>query len=207
MCSAAGTCEQVWQDGAAAGTLTVTTLADDIELSADGSGYLVGHYSEDGLPADMFAVGDPIGAGLSGDEFPPVAGLSARGVAPINTDMAGTWFVLQDGQDNEVTWSPGTDPDACIELVINGHNAAHGLPLDPILHCVSRDDGSLNIPQALVEAFTVGAWLGDFNDVSCLGMDCIPSEISRTTRHSVEAEPGPVELVVRSTTFFGWEHW
>ena len=38
-------------------------------------------------------------------------------------------------------------------------------------------------------------------------MDCIPSEISRTTRHTGEAEPGPVELVVRSTTFFGWEHW
>ena len=93
-----------------------------------------------------------------------------------------------------------------VEVIVNGHNAGHGLPLDAILHCVTQDSGSLAIPASLVQGFPHGEWLGTFDGTACEGMDCLPCELSRFTRHVVDAEPGPVELVVRSSTYFGWSH-
>ncbi len=206
LCAASGECEPVWLEGADAGILTVSVPAGSFELQPDGSGYLVGHYAETDLPADLFGSGDPVMASLSGDQFPPLVGLTARGVAPIDIDLAGVWLPLLDEQDTVITWTPGPDPSACVEVVINGHNAGHGLPLDAILHCVTQDSGSLAIPATLAQDFPTGEWLGEFNGTCCEGLDCLPSELSRFTRHVIQADPGPVELVVRSTTYFGWSH-
>jgi len=206
LCAASGACEPVWLDGAAAGSLTVGAPGGTWELAPDGSGYFTGHYTEAGLPAELFSAGDPVTAALSGDDFPAVAGLSATGVASVDTDLAGTWLPLADDQDTLITWTPGPDPAACVEVVINSHNSGHGLPLDAVIHCVGPDSGSLAIPAALTQAFPPGEWLGGFDGTACEGMDCLPSELSRFNRHVVQAEPGDVELVVRSTTYFAWSH-
>jgi len=206
LCAASGECEPVWLDGADAGTLIIDAPGGVFELVPDGSGYFTGHYAETDLPGELFAAGDPVSAELTGDTFPPLAGLTARGVAPIDTDLAGVRLVLDDDHDTVLTWTPGPDPSACVEVVVNGHNAGHGLPLDAVLHCVTTDSGSLTLPVALVREFPAGAWLGEFDGTACEGLDCLPSELSRFTRHVLGADPGPVELVVRSTTYFAWEH-
>jgi len=206
LCGASGDCEPVWLEGADAGILTVATPSGTFDLPPDGTGYFTGHYAERDLPADLFGAGDEVTAAMTGDVFPPLTGLAARGVSPIDTDLSGTWLPLLDDQDTVVTWSPGPDPTACVEVIVNGHNAGHGLPLDAVLHCVTQDSGSLAIPASLVQGFPQGEWLGTFDGTACEGMDCLPSELSRFTRHVVDAEPGPVELVVRSTTYFAWSH-
>jgi hypothetical protein len=206
LCAASGDCEPVWLDGADAGTLTIDAPAGVFELPPDGSGYFTGHYSEFDLPADLFSAGESVSAQLSGDTFGALAGLVARGVAPIDVDLAGVRLALDDDQDTVLSWTPGPDPAACVEVIINGHNAGHGTPLDAILHCVTQDSGSLSLPVSLVQEFPSGEWQGEFNGTACEGLDCLPSELSRFTRHVVDAGPGPVELVVRSTTYFAWTH-
>jgi len=205
MCAADGTCQPVWSEPLEAGLLTITGVGDPVVLEPVGSGYITGNYHTHTTPPDLFAAFETITASFAGDVF-PAAELSARGVAPIDLDYSGIFLPLVDGQDNVVTWTPGPDADACVSLLINGHNAGHGLPLGDIIWCVGPDDGSLTIPQAVVEAFEDGEWLGEFGGVSCEGLDCPPSVLSRYTRNEVEVDPGPVELIVRSTVYMGWTH-
>ncbi len=205
MCAADGTCQEVWAQGASAGTLTVTGVGDTLELEPSGSAYITGLYHTYTAPSDLFAAGDTVTASFSGDVF-PASTVSARGVAPMDTGLAGTFLPLVDGQDLVLSWTPGPDPDACVELIVNGHNAAHGLPLGDIIWCVGPDDGTLTVPQAVVEAFPYGTWLGGFDGACCEGLDCPVSEFSRFTRNAVEAAPGQVELIVRSTAYLGWTH-
>ncbi len=185
--------------GISAGDLTVEGLGDPIVIEAQeySPGYYWGPWD---LDADIFEAGDPIDVSFSGDTFPAVQ-LHVRGVATIDRDLATDVLTLVDGQDNVLTWTPGDDPGACVELRVNGANAAHGMPLDDLIWCLGPDTGSLTIPRAVVEAFPHGA-----TEEICVSHDCPESELRRTTRQSVETGAGRAAAEVRSITYFTYEH-
>ena len=185
--------------GVSGGTLTVLGLGDPIEITAEdwNPGMYVGPA---GLPVDLFDSSDAVGAALSGGDFPAVT-LGAKGVDPVEPDLVETGFEMVDGQDAEITWTPGADPEACVRAVLNGFNATHGAPLDDIIECEGTDTGSLAIPQALVEEFPHG----ETPEVT-EGYDWPHSELSRYARSSEDVAAGPARLVVRSTAYFLMSH-
>ena len=185
--------------GISAGTLTVEGLGDPIAIDTDdwNPGYYWGPWD---LPDDLFDAGDPITATFSGADFPGLS-LAATGVDAVDPSLFEELFLMADGADAVMTWTPGSDPDACVQVKINGANMAHGLPLNDILWCEGPDSGSLTIPQALVEAFPHGA-----TPEICVGHDCPPSEFTRFTRDVTSVGPGAAQLEVKSTAFFGYDH-
>lgn len=181
------------------GTLTFAGLGEDIAIEPEefAPGTYVG---PGGLPDDLFDEGDVVGARLSGDVFPATS-LSARGVAPVDADLTGTGLDLVDGQDAQIVWTPGSDSEACVQVVLNGFNQTHGAPLSDIIRCESSDDGSLLVPRSMVDAFPVG----DQPQVT-EGYDWPHSELTRYTRSTRSTEQGPASLVVHGTTTFLLRH-
>ena len=198
VCTPADVCE-AYPTGMSAGVLTVDGLAVAVKVEPEewSPGYYYGPWD---LPDDLFGPGDAITATFAGADFSGAA-LQAMGVAPMDTDLADDGLELLDGGDVEVTWIAGPNPDACVEVVINGINQAHGLPLMDIIECVGTDTGSMVLPQALVEAFPHG-----LHEDICVSHDCPPSEITRFTRQTVDTASGPVQLHVHSTVTFSYIH-
>jgi hypothetical protein len=181
------------------GTLTVTGVGEPIEIEPEDTS--AGTYlGPTGLPAALFDETMVIGARLEGDDFPTVE-LRARGVAAIDTDLTASGFELPPGQDAEIMWTAGPDPDVCVEVVLNGFNEAHGAPLGDIVVCEGPDDGSLIVPQALADDFPIG----ETPDVT-EGYDWPHSQLTRYTRSSQETALGTAALVVRSTAYFQLSH-
>jgi len=197
-CNHLDECED-YPSGLSGGTLTFTGLGDDIVIPPDewNVGYYWGPWD---LPGDIFDEGDPIGASLTGADFPAVT-LEAEGVAAMDTDIADALWPMVDGQDAEITWTPGTDPEACVRVLINGANNSHGMPLNHVIWCETEDTGAVTIPQALVEAFPLGSW-----PEICVGHDCPPSELVRYRRDAATVPQGIVELEVVSRIYFGYDH-
>ncbi|MDP7113018.1 MAG: hypothetical protein QGH45_13690 [Myxococcota bacterium] len=123
--------------------------------------------------------------------------LEALGVESMDTTLADEDFVIVQGQDNVFTWTPGPDPGARVEIVINATNVAHGAPLSDIIHCTGPDDGELTIPQNLVDAFPL-----DEIPSSCTHFDCPPSELTRYTTSATDVDGQTILLIVRSTVHF-----
>ncbi len=198
VCTPSDVCEG-YPTGMSAGTLTVDGLAAEVEVEPEewSPGYYYGPWD---LPEDLFGPGDAVTATLAGADFAG-ATMAAVGVASMDTDLAADGLDLVDGADLEVTWTPGPDPNACVEVVINGVNQAHGLPLMDIIECVGTDTGSMIIPQALVEAFPYG-----LHEDICVSHDCPPSEITRFSRQTVDTASGPVQLYLHSTVYFSYIH-
>ena len=185
--------------GISGGTLTIAGLGDPIEIEPEewSPGEYVGPW---GLPDDLFAHGDPISAALEGDEFPPVS-LAATGVAPMDPAYTANGFTMTDGGDAPVNWTAGPEPGACVQVLLNGFNAAHGAPLSDIIWCEGPDTGSLAVPQAMVERFPHG----ETPEVTS-GYDWPYSELTRYTRATRETGAGAAQLRVRSTSYFLLSH-
>jgi hypothetical protein len=198
LCTIDGVCAP-YPLGVSGGALTVRGLGDPIEIAPEdwNQGVYVGPAN---LPADLFDSTDVIGAELAGGDFPAVA-LGAKGVDPLDAALVDTGFEMLDGQDAEISWTPGADPEACVRVVINGPNAIHGAPLADVIECEGPDTGSLTIPQALVEEFPHGT-----TPLVTEGYDWPHSELTRYTRSSADAAQGPARLVVRSTEYFLTSH-
>jgi len=198
VCTAEGVCA-AFPAGVAAGRLTVDGLGSPVSIVAEDfdPGLYLGPA---GLPAPLFEATDVIGARLSGGDVPRMT-LDAAGVAQMDADLVNSGLTLVDGGDVEIAWTAGPDPDACIQMVLNGSNLVHGAPLRDIVWCEGPDSGSLVVPQAMVERFPHG----DTPEVS-EGYDHPPSILGRYTRSRAETEMGPVELLVRSTTYFLVSH-
>ncbi len=182
-----------------AGTLRITGVGDPIDIQPEdwSAGTYVGPA---GLPAELFDAADQIGAAWSGDAFPSLS-LGAVGVATLDPNLTADGLEMTDGVDTEITWTPGPDPDACVQVVINGANARHGAPLDDFIWCEGPDSGTLTIPASMLDSFPYGQ-----TPEVTEGYDWPHSELTRYTRHSADTEFGRVELVVRSTTYFQPSH-
>ncbi len=198
-CTAADEC-QPYPRLLSGGTLTIDGLGDSIAVEPEGDFSPGTYLGPTGLSADLFDESDTVRASLEGDAFPALA-LAARGVAAMDADLTSGGLDLVDGQDAEIAWTAGPDPEACVELVLNGFNQAHGAPLGDVIRCVGPDDGSLVVPRALVEAFPPG----ETPEVT-EGYDWPHSELTRYTRSTRPHDPGPATLVVRSTTYFRLRH-
>jgi len=197
-CTVDDACEP-YPRGLSGGTLTIGGLARELAIEPDER--QPGRYDGPaGLPAVLFDEGDVITAELDGEAF-PASSFAARGVAAIDATLTDEGLDLVDGQDAEITWTPGADPSACVQVTLNGSNQLHGAPLGDIVQCVGPDTGSLRVAQALVEALPYG----DTPEVT-EGYDWPHSELTRYTRHTRETKHGAASLVVRSTTYFRLRH-
>ena len=88
-----------------------------------------------------------------------------------------------------------------MQVVLFGFNESHGAPLNTIIRCESADDGSVTIPQAMVDAFPTGA-----TPEVTEGYDWPHSELTRYTRARTPVDPGDAVLLVHSTTYFRLRH-
>ena len=184
--------------GVSGGTLTVTVAGDTFEMEPT-EGYPGHYWPQEDLPDDLFEQGDPITAALSGDVFPSVA-LDARGVMSMDAELAEQGLTMGYAQDATITWTAGTDPDACVEVyLVQQGPLMHGDIPEEIIWCIGQDDGSLVIPQTLVEMFPIG------DPEACDGDEdwfCVQSTLSRFIRDTVVTVPGPAELQVKSEVRF-----
>ncbi len=184
--------------GVSGGTLSITGAG--ILLEIEPTEGVPGHYwATEDLPDDLFGPGDPIRAELSGDTLPAIA-LEARGVAPMDVDLAEQGLTLDYGQDAGISWTAGPDPDVCVELyLVQQGPFMHGDIPEEILWCAGHDDGSLTIPLALVDLFPIGDPGPCDEDEDWF---CASSHISRYTRDTVTTSLGPAELRVESEVPF-----
>jgi len=171
-----------------------------VEIDPDPD-YYTGYYSSSpDLPDDLFFGDETIRAELEGADFPAFA-VEASGVETMFPLSFMNLFVMTDGQDAEISWSSGVNPDACVEVRINSGNFGHGMPLTDIIQCVAPDTGLMTIPSEVIGPFPLGA-TPDYT----AGIDWPPSELTRYTRGVGTTEFGPADLVVRSTYYFPYEH-
>lgn len=185
--------------GISGGTLTIDGLARKLVIAPEERQPGV-YTGPAGLPAELFDAGDVITATLGGDGF-AAASFTAQGVAAIDATLTLLGLDLVDGQDTEITWTPGPDQSACVLVTLNGSNQLHGAPLEDIVQCVGPDTGSMIVAEALVEALPYG----DTPEVT-EGYDWPHSELTRYTRHTRETQHGAASLVVRSTAYFRLRH-
>ena len=154
----------------------------------------LGYYFEDLSPFDS---DDVITATWIGGEISAQT-LQTRGVDPIDEEFAHCGVHLEATRQAVFSWTPGPDPDACVELVLNGASDGHGLPPEDIIECHSPDDGQIVISSIVMGEFP----LWDQFEPIHPGQDWPSSKLTRYQRASVEVEQGEVELVVRSTITF-----
>jgi hypothetical protein len=182
------------------GRLTITGAAGGDPIGVDPDDFDPGTYVGPGGLTDLFDETTEVDAALAGGDFPALA-LRGRGVSAIDTALTASGFDLTTGAAAELTWTAGPDPDACVQVVLFGFNESHGAPLNTIIRCESADDGSLTIPQAMVDAFPTG----DTPEVT-EGYDWPHSELTRYTRARTTVDPGDAVLLVHSTTYFRLRH-
>ena len=194
ICASENVCEP-FPTFASVGALSITGLREQVPLTE-----FDGRYSPANTPAtDLF---DPLAdieltaAGGSG-----IAGFSlvARGVEPMVSNI-GHFLTLEDGGDLDVSWTPAGGSDR-VRLVLRSANAAHGMPLNHIVECDSPDDGSIAIPQAMVEILP-----NTFPSLFCVSVDCPPSELSRYTVGEATVDGSSAQLVVEHKLTFPLSH-
>ena len=198
VCTAESTCA-AFPGTVSGGTLSVEGLA--VAVTIDAEDYSPGsYYGPGGLPSLLFEALDPIGARLAGGEVPALT-LGTEGVVAMDTALVDSGYTLTDGNDATFTWTPGPDPEACVAVVLNGFNVSHGAPLSDIVRCETTDTGSVDVPRAMVDAFPHGT-----TPEVTEGYDWPHATLSRYTRARADTEFGPIELLVRSTSYFLLEH-
>ena len=207
VCTIHDECES-WPALIAGGPLTVTGGGEPIVV--DEADWCPGYYVGPGELAEEFAApGVPVGASLAGGTFPAITlmasgvdaidGLAANGEG-IGLDPA--YLILEDGHDATLTWTPGSVPDACIQITIHYRTEGHGgFPAERV-QCVGRDDGSL----VILAATFAGLPPLDHLPIDVAGFDYLYSEIVRYTSDEVDTEYGPAELRVCETEFFEYLH-
>jgi hypothetical protein len=178
-----------------AGTLVLSGLKVPLTLMPDNYN---AYYARSRLPADLFSAGAELKVSASGAAFAAFTAATA-GVEPLRTDaIVRDEITLRDDADYTFTWTPGSDPQARVRLVLNGNNRGHGQPYEAILECDAPDmTGRLTIARALIAAFPQ-----TFRWEICAGRDCPPSQVRRYRRGMVQAPSGRVAFDAVSERLF-----
>jgi hypothetical protein len=177
ICDSEGTCIP-YPAFVSAGDVTIdapggTTTLDDTEY---------GYVPSGGVPdGELFAPGDEVALSAPGGDDTDAFALSATGVAPIEIDLEAGGdsgedsLVLEPGGDLTDTWD-GQEGGARVRLELLTDNAGHGMPVREMIECESPDDGSITVPQAMIDALPAMAYRN-----ICAGTDCPPSSVTRFT--------------------------
>ena len=198
ICGPDGTC-QPFPTLLSAGDLEVSAPGGTVTLVDSEYGYSPTNFIDGDLAAPGQAVTLTAPGGADVDAFE----LEARGVLPIALgeleDAGGgeaNALVLVDGDDVVVTWEPAGAGDR-VRLDLMTDNTGHGLPVLEWIECDSADDGSITLPQAMIEALPDKV----YSDV-CAGTDCPLSELSRYTEDRKSMGDRDVALRVGSQQLF-----
>lgn len=131
-----------------AGTLTLTGLYDDLELTPEQGRY----WHQDGV--DLYAPGATVTVSASGAD---VDAFDLSVVAPggdnPTVDRAGTLDFprFSMGAGYTFTWTP-VDPGSRVRLWMAA-DVAHGQPYAAIVECDAPDTGSLSIPAGILDGY------------------------------------------------------
>lgn len=173
ICDAEGTCIP-YPEHVSAGDVTVgSQTLTDTEY---------GYIDEGGLPgADLVDPGETLAASAAGGADVGAFALEAEGVEPIAMELeiggeeGEDSLILEPGGDRTITWEPASG-DARVRLELLTDNSGHGMPVHEVIECESADDGSITVPQAMIDALPAKAYQN-----ICAGSDCPPSSLTRFT--------------------------
>ena len=184
-----------------AGTLTVGVGSERYEVAADAFTFYGPTYREQldeepdaGATVSVCAPGGQAG-GFSAE---------LRAVEPLSGALPDDEVLeMVDGGDLEVTWDGSSD--ARVRLTLAADNQAHGLPWRAILVCDTEDDGSLTVPQELVESFP-DVPRPPAENYACAGTDCPTSSLVRYRAALIDEPDLTVEVRAESAVHFWIEH-
>jgi len=188
-CSIDGVCLP-YPQRVSAGTITLAGLQGGPYVIPVGD---ADWYSAPETPPTLFEPGAAITVSASGGDVPPFEA-HLTGVDLMKTPIDGA-LTLVDGADQAVTWTPAGD-GSTVELVLQ--IGWHGRPPEAIIWCTAPDaDGSVTVPQAMIEAFPYFGGMGLFQH---------PCLLRRVSRAVVLGKGGPIEVLAASVMGFGVIH-
>lgn len=190
-----GTCDGFCDDGTClpavrwldAGTVTVDGGPSPMALEPSESNF----YTSGESRGDLFADGDDLTVTVEGAATFPAVTLHARGVAALDTTPLPV-LELHGDLPATFTWTAGP---AGGRVQVALRLGWHGTPWQTMILCETDDDGSLEIPGAVVAAMPEFGGEGLFQ---------WPSELQRYSRDVAETSAGPVELFVSSRQVLWW---
>jgi hypothetical protein len=183
-----------------AGTLTVDIDGDRHEVSANAPTYWGAIYRS---PLQAAPEADALVTVCAAGDQAGGFGAELRAVEPLTGALPDDVVMeLVDGGDLEVTWDGSSD--ARVRLTLAADNMAHGLPWRAILECDTEDDGSLAVPQELIESFPRVSRPGE--NYACSGTDCPTSTLVRYRAARIDEPDLSVEVRVESAVHFWVEH-
>jgi hypothetical protein len=180
-----GACES--PEPHSAGTITLTGLTQAITLTPDPETH--GYAAPGGLPDDLFADAASIMATADGDEVGGFS-LGVTGVTPMDSGYVDAPLGLVPGEPFELTWKGAADA-ASVELRVNWADLCHAGAEWYVLVCEVPDTGAFTVPAAITEA------------LPSPGFGHCGARLARI-RRAESTSPAGVELVVRSSDFFGF---
>ncbi|HUS67591.1 MAG TPA: hypothetical protein VMZ28_23810 [Kofleriaceae bacterium] len=193
ICDAEGTCIPYPQH-VQAGDVTIA----GVTLEDSEYGYVPGG----AVDSELFAPGDAVSLSAAGGDGSAAFALDAEGVAPIALDLVNAGgededaLVLEAGADLEVTWE-ASDGAARVRLELLTDNSGHGYPVLEMIECESADDGSITVPQSMIDAMPAKAYQN-----ICAGSDCPPSSLMRFTEDRKTVGDHDVALRVGFQQYF-----
>ncbi|MBU1242333.1 hypothetical protein KJ612_03960 [Myxococcota bacterium] len=202
VCVAENVCEP-WPTFVDGGTLTITGAKTAIAADPGDFGFFGANgYSWYGDAADLFDDGDVLTAIFSGGAAAAFS-VDASGVAPlVLTTVQNDEITLENGGDTVFEWVPGTGSGTRVRVTLNANSSGgHGSPYLAIIECDTADDGSLTIPQALIEGFPE-----TYRWEMCAGVDCPLSSAMRYRRGIMPVAGGDFDFRVGSSVSFWIVH-
>ncbi|PRP92818.1 hypothetical protein ENSA5_47310 [Enhygromyxa salina] len=175
-CTHAGTCIP-YPERVETGAVTIAGLEVELVMSPRADK----RYFDTTLPHPAFSPGGAIKLTSTGGEIGPLE-LSGRAFAPL--ELGDDTWRIEAGKPLIVSWAPEVDGEARFYLTINIDQ--HGLSPSTLV-CEGPDSGSFEVPAAIIDALL---------DAGTSGFPT--GHAYRRTVDSIEADPGCVELEVRS---------
>jgi hypothetical protein len=171
-------------EGYSAGTLEITGLWQPLSLEPGWNNT----YYASSVPRDVFTDDAEITASASGDELDAFT-LSAGGVAPLESDLAGDEHPpLGDGPVT-FSWTPVEGSGARVRLEINAADVCHAGAHWLVLECDAADTGSLEVTAEILAAIPQGYF-------GCGG------SLARVRSDVLAAGGVEIELVVANADWF-----
>jgi hypothetical protein len=190
-CQADGRCD-LDNVGVDAGPVTITGIGAPLELRFD-EGY-VGFGDELTPTAGAVITAEAPGGTWVGGT---AAGFAVAGTAPevFDVDLGDGVVALDAAAGTSIAWTASARSDAFYRLRIATPHG-HGGASDQVIRCAGPDRGEVSIAAELIAGFPALAV------PSCVGLTCVPAELSRFTRATAATADGEVTLELGATRWF-----